>query len=116
MSSSEDRIYELLPQSAKTPAPPNTDTARRPRARILKGPLLVPWVLALLTFAFFSLTVLYAFRSTAASRIRIIGSSPSRPTSVLRVLSELVAVLLTATIAGVFERLQHMLVSRKHTG
>jgi hypothetical protein len=127
-NSSTEVADELVPQETTTPVSPKTEEDATPTRKkssakwsskclpIFKGPLLMSWVMALLALAFFILTALYAFRSTVASNVQIIGSSPSRPTTVLRVLSELVAIFLAGTISGVFERLQHMFVSYRRSG
>jgi len=110
---------KLLPRDQQTnpeaadaegdrPGPANT--ARHSQQRRSKGPLIIVWILSILTLIFFVLTILYGLNSSAVSRISAFGGSPSRPTIVLRALSEMVSLLMVATISGVLQRLQHLCV------
>jgi hypothetical protein len=116
----EGREVELQPLAPETnpdagdteeAPPPAADEApisqRQPKS---KGPLIIAWILSLLTLAFFVLTLLYALHSSAVSHIAAFGGAPSRPTRVLRVLSEIVSLLMVATLAGILQIIQHMCV------
>lgn len=110
-SISEGQELELLPHDQQT-NPKAVDAegerlrpankARHPQhPQKSKGPLITVWILSILTLIFFILTILYGLNSSAVSYISAFGGSPSRPTTVLRALSEMVSLLMVATISGV---------------
>jgi hypothetical protein len=94
----------------------NNAAQRSRRLPNCNEPLLKTWILTILASAFFALTVCYAFESSIAARVPFIGDRSSRPIVAIRVLSEIVAILLGATIRRIFQSLQHMLVSHQPLG
>jgi hypothetical protein len=64
--------------------------------------------LALSALGLHILTTLYAFRPEFITRYHVIGRSPSRGLFILRVLSELAALMAAATIATAFEKVRWM--------
>ena len=78
--------------------------------------LSLSWVSALLSLLFIILTIAYAFYPQSVSHLKAIGGSPSSALVVLRILSEVAGVLLAATTAAAFEKLQFTLVAREGDG
>lgn len=70
------------------------------------------WLLAFITTALFTLTVLYAFGNTDVLKVRSIRLSISLTILVLRVLSEVTGLCMVSLIDGSLERLQWMLAAR----
>ncbi|KAF2760538.1 hypothetical protein EJ05DRAFT_509064 [Pseudovirgaria hyperparasitica] len=90
--------------------PPRT---RNPQAQLLRW-VSLSWISSILALVFLALTSIYASSNSFMSKISFIGSSPSNTILVLRVLSEIAGVTLAAAIAGAFEKLQFILVTRRH--
>jgi hypothetical protein len=83
--------------------------------RLVRG-LSLSWLSALLALVCLILTITYAFYPQSVSHLKAIGGSPSSALLVLRILSEIAGVLLAATIAAAFEKLQFILVARDGDG
>ena len=81
--------------------------------RRFHGSLVTVWLSAFLALTLLILTGIYAGDSSLLAGYRRLGQSPSNVLLVLRVLSELGGLLLAATIAGTFEEVQWMMISRK---
>jgi uncharacterized integral membrane protein len=75
---------------------------------------LTAWLFALLTLILLAMTTLYATQATSVSKIRMVSSSRSHAIFVLRALSEVTGVLLAATIAATFERVQWLCVMQEN--
>lgn len=82
--------------------------SRRPISQVSTG-----WVSAFLAVVFLVLTSLYASQSASSWRERIAFSSVGRSIFVLRALSEVTGVLLAATVAAAFGKVQWLLMVGK---
>jgi hypothetical protein len=71
------------------------------------------WLLALLTLILLAMTTLYAAQTTFKFETRMTFSSRAHAIFILRALSELTGLLLAATIAATFERVQWLRIVRK---